>query len=360
MIAASSPNRRAGKLLAVSADGRIQHVARSNIASLFSPRDLVVANDAATIPSSLHGRHEPTASPIEIRLAGFVNPDDRTRYLAVAFGAGDHRTVTEDRPPPPPLTAGDRLILGPVVAVVERLIGHPRLLQVQFLGSPVQVLAGLARHGKPTQYAHVPDRLALWDVWTNIASIPFAFEAPSAGFALDWRSLTTWQERGIQFATLTHAAGISSTGDPVLDERLPFDEPYVIPDRTAEAIANTKRRGGAVIAIGTTVTRALESAARSDGTVRNGIGVATGRIGPSTPIQVVDMILSGVHEPGESHFELLRAFTSDSTLHRLHNAATNEQLQTHEFGDSLLIERRDRRPVPSSADLDRNVLTKYE
>lgn len=339
MIAATRPDRATGKLLAVSADGEIQSLERSDIASLFEPGDLVVANDAATIPGSLHGTHEPTASPIEIRLAAFVDADDLTRFIGVAFGAGDHRTLTEDRPPPPALAMGDRLLLGPVVAVVKRSLEHPRMVELQFLGEPREVVAGLAHHGRPIQYAHVPDRLALWDVWTNVAARPFAFEAPSAGFALNWRSLARWQERGVHFATLTHAAGISSTGDPELDQRLPLDEPYEIPERTAEAIAATRARGGTVIAIGTTVARALESAAGLDGTVRAGRGIATGRIGPRTRIQVVDTILSGVHEPGESHFELLRAFTSDAVLHHTHAVATKHHYRTHEFGDSMLIER---------------------
>ena len=94
-----------------------------------------------------------------------------------------------------------------------------------------------------------------------------------------------------------------------------------------------------MIAIGTTVARALESAGYADGTVRVGSGIATGRIGPRTQIQVVDTILSGVHEPGESHFELLRAFTSDETLHHMHDAATKSHYRTHEFGDFMLISR---------------------
>lgn len=343
MIAASRPSRGSGKLLTASAGGRVQSLERSAIASLFEPGDLVVANDAATIPASLHGTHQPTGSLIEVRLAAFVHADDPTRFVAVVFGAGDHRTPTEDRPPPPTLAAGDQLMLGPLAAIVEDLMHHPRLIQLQFLGGPAQVFAGLAHHGKPIQYAHVQDRLALWDVWTSIASTPFAFEAPSAGFVLDWRTLARWQERGVQFATLTHAAGISSTGDPVLDERLPLDEPYVIPERTAEAAAATRTRGGSVIAIGTTVARALESAAYLDGTLRAGRGVATGRIGPGTRIRVADAILTGVHEPGESHFELLRAFTSDAVLHEMHHVATKRHYRTHEFGDSMLIERRNRR-----------------
>ena len=129
---------------------------------------------------------------------------------------------------------------------------------MRFLDKPATILGGLARHGRPIQYAHVPVPLALSDVWTRIAADPIAFEPPSAGFALDWRTLAAWRQRGIGFATLTHAAGISSTGDRTLDLRLPFDEPYSIPERTAAAIKQAKSKGGRIIAIGTTVVRAIE------------------------------------------------------------------------------------------------------
>ena len=111
----------------------------------------------------------------------------------------------------------------------------------------------------------MPTPLALWDVWTPIASPPVAFEPPSAGFALDWRTIAALRARGIGFATITHAAGISSTGDDELDKRLPFDEPYEIPPSTARAIARTRGSGGRIVAIGTTVVRALEHAAMRDG-----------------------------------------------------------------------------------------------
>ena len=340
MIAAHSPDRPSAKLLTVDANGHIQHLCRADLATLFRPGDLVVANDAATLPASLLGEHEPTGYPVEIRLASFVRAADPTRFVAIAFGAGDHRTPTEARPAPPVLSPGDRLLLGPLVAVVERLLDHPRLLELRFRGDPPEIFAGLARHGQPIQYAHVPAPLALWDVWTNLASKPFAFEAPSAGFALDWGTLARWKQRGIELATITHAAGISSTGDADLDRRLPFDEPYIIPEYTANAIAETKERNRHVIAIGTTVVRALESAAAADGTVTAGHGVARGRIGPETPLRVIDTVLTGMHEPGESHFELLRAFAADPVLRSAHRTATERRYRTHEFGDSLLIERR--------------------
>jgi len=340
MIAAHRRDRESGKLLTVGADGGIQHLCRADLATLFRPGDLVVANDAATLPASLHGQHEPTGEPVEIRLAAFVKAGDPKRFLAIAFGAGDYHTLTEKRAMPPMLSLGDHFLLGPLVAVIESLLDHPRLLKLRIDGKSSEILAGLAQHGRPIQYAHVPEPLTLSDVWTNLAAQPFAFEAPSAGFALDWQTLGTWQRRGIELATLTHAAGISSTGDKDLDAQLPFDEPYVIPENTAAAIRRAKARRGRVIAIGTTVVRALESAATTHGTVRPGNGVARGRIGPKTRLSVTDTVLTGMHEPGESHFELLGAFTDDAVLHSVHQTAAERRYSTHEFGDSLLIERR--------------------
>jgi S-adenosylmethionine:tRNA ribosyltransferase-isomerase len=340
---------RRARLLAIGAAGGMRHLPRSAIASLFSPGDLVIANDAATLPASLQGIHDASGAPIEVRLAAWVSLHDPTRFLAIAFGAGDHRTRTEERMLPPKLAPGDRLTLGPLAAIIERVLDHPRLFQLRFLSDRASVIAGLARHGRPIQYAHVPEPLALWDVWTRIAADPIAFEPPSAGFALDWRIRAAWRRRGIAFATLTHAAGISSTGDPRLDLRLPFDEPYRIPAHTAAAIRNARSQERRVIAIGTSVVRALEAAANADGSVRPGDGVACGRVGRDTPLRVADTMLTGVHEPGESHFELLRAFADDAVLERMSKAFARLGYRPHEFGDSMLIERSTKRPLRSAA-----------
>jgi S-adenosylmethionine:tRNA ribosyltransferase-isomerase len=343
MIAADRPVQRPAdaKLLFVDACRHIGHAPRSAFVDFLREGDLVIANDAATLPASLRGVHAGTGRPVEVRLAGRLSlrPEDVGRFSAVVFGEGDFRTRTEDRPAPPPLSHGDRLALGPLRATVERLLGHPRLVALRFDGAPDEVWAGLARHGRPIQYAHVPVPLALWDVWTRIAGPPVAFEPPSAGFALDWRALAAMRERGAEFATLTHAAGISSTGDDELDRLLPFDEPYHIPLATAHAVRRAKARGRRVVAVGTSVVRALEHAATGDGRVRAGEGLATGRIGAGVRLRVVDAILSGTHEPGTSHYELLRAFLDDATLRRTSAELDARGYRTHEFGDSVLIER---------------------
>ncbi|MDJ0954777.1 MAG: S-adenosylmethionine:tRNA ribosyltransferase-isomerase [Acidimicrobiia bacterium] len=345
MNAADRPRPATARLLVVDSVGAVRHHSRRDLATLLRPGDLVVANDAATFPASLEGKHLPSDEPLEVRLAAFTDASDLRRFHAVVFGAGEYSTPTEERPLPPELAPGDRLHLGPLVGTVQALLDHPRLIELRFDGQAEEILTGLAQHGRPIQYAHVPTPLSLWDVWTRVAGRPFAFEPPSAGFALDWRTLVSWQRRGVDVATLTHAAGISSTGDPELDARLPFDEPFVIPESTAGAIGRTRERGGRILAVGTTVVRALESAAAASGVVDPGDGVASGRIGPQTALRVTDMVLSGIHEPGESHFELLRAFADDLVLDRVHSAARQHRYRNHEFGDSLLLEQSRRNTV---------------
>jgi S-adenosylmethionine:tRNA ribosyltransferase-isomerase len=343
VIAASTPVQRAddARLLVVDESGCVTHRARHELAGVLRPSDLVIANDAATIPASLRGMHERSGRAIEVRLAArrAVDARDPSRFRAVLFGEGDHRTRTEDRSLPPTVGIGDRLVLGPLTATITHL-DHPRLVDVAFDGSAAHVWESIARHGRPIQYAHVPTPLRLWDVWTPIAGPPVAVEPPSAGFVLDYRTLSALHARGIEVHTLTHAAGLSSTGDPALDALFPLDEPYEIPAATAVAVLRAKRAGRRIVAIGTTVVRALESSVRAHGAVRAGHGLATLRIGPSTALRVVDAILSGTHERGTSHHALLSAFTDEATLSLADDALDAHAYRTHEFGDSCLVERR--------------------
>jgi S-adenosylmethionine:tRNA ribosyltransferase-isomerase len=342
MMAAGEPVHRPpdARLLFVSRSGALEHRPRRDFVQLLRPGDLVVANDAATLPASLTGVHIPSGRSIEVRLAGrrCLDPTQVDRFCAVVFGAGDFRIRTEDRPAPPALNPGDTLTLGELRATVERQLDHPRLVSLYFHGSPHEIWAGFARHGKPVQYAHIPQPLALYDTWSAIAANPAAFEPPSAGFVLSWATVAELAARGIGFATLTHAAGLSSTGDPRLDSRLPFDEPYNIPEVTAEAISRARSRGDRIVAIGTTVVRALEDAAWANGNIVAGPGLARLKLGPETRLRVVHAILSGTHENGSSHHELLRAFVPRPLLLQIDEQLERCGYRTHEFGDSVLIE----------------------
>ena len=330
------------RLLVVDADGRITHHRRDALPDLLAAGDLVVANDAATLPASLAGRHLRSGATIEARLAGRASlaADDVVEWTAVVLGSGDHRTRTEDRAAPPSMQPGDVVCLGPLTATIVHVLASPRLVALRFEGDADRIRAGIARHGRPVQYAHVDAPMALWDVWTRVAALPAAFEPPSAGFVLDWCLLGRLAVRGIGFATLTHAAGLSSTGDAALDGRLPFDEPYLLPATTVAAILAARQRGSRVVALGTTVARALEDAAARPGGLAAGPGLACHLLGRTTRLHIVDALVSGTHEPGTSHHELLRAFVAEPSLACIDAALESGGYRTHEFGDSVLVERQ--------------------
>ncbi|HEY5921702.1 MAG TPA: S-adenosylmethionine:tRNA ribosyltransferase-isomerase [Kofleriaceae bacterium] len=304
----------------------------ANLTTLLRAGDLVVVNDAATLPASLFGRTE-RGEVFELRLSA---PVDGNRLYGVLLGAGDHRTRTEHRATPPALAAGDIISLGGLHARVVATAG--RRVELIARESGDVLWQALYASGKPVQYAHRPEQMPLYAVQTAYASRPWAAEMPSAGRPLTWDVLLGLRRAGIELATLTHAAGLSSTGDDALDRALPWPERYEIPRRTVELVAETKARGGRVIAIGTTVVRALEAAAHpSIGAFHAGSGVATLRLDGDYKLCVVDGIVSGLHAPGESHFDLLSAFAPRDRLTRAIELAAQHGLSSHELGDACLI-----------------------
>lgn len=345
--------RSDARLLAVdAATGHYSDLRAEDLPSRLRPGDLLIVNDAATLPASLHGRTAGGA-PVELRLAGAAPASgaagvDAESYSAVLFGAGDWRTPTEHRPAPPRLLPGDRIELdaGLSAEVIETSAVSPRLLRIRFSQRGAALWAALYRLGRPVQYAYLREPLALWSVQTAYGARPWAAEMPSAGRPLSWEILLSLRRRGVELAWLTHSAGLSSTGEAALDAALPLPERYEIPDTTVAAIARAKARGGRVIAVGTTVVRALEGeaqraekAAERTGTVtlRAGSAVTDLVLDADTRLRIVDGILTGIHGPGESHFRLLAAFCNERHLRAAWEHAAAAGYLCHEFGDLSLI-----------------------
>ncbi len=323
-------------LVVDDASGTTTIVPAAALASLFAPGDLLVVNDAATLPASLHGRTA-RGEPVELRLVGMV--EDR-RWVAALFGAGDWHTPTELRSPPPLVSAGDRLVLGEGGLTARVLGPHPqsaRLIELALEGredaSLDAIWAALYRAGRPVQYTYMSSPLALWDVQNVYSARPWAVEMPSAGRGLTIAALLELRRRGVEIARVTHAAGLSSIGDAASDAILPLPERYEVEEATWEAIARTRKRGGRVIAIGTSTVRALEGAAR-DG---KRTGVTSLRLGPGVRRAIVDAVLTGGHEAGTSHHELLRAFAKPVVLERALACAEERGLLGHEMGDAWLV-----------------------
>jgi S-adenosylmethionine:tRNA ribosyltransferase-isomerase len=298
------------------------------------PGDLLVVNDASTVPASLTATVRGAA--VEIRLAGEQAPGE---HRAVVFGAGDWRTPTERRPAPPRLAPGERLVFGDDLAaeVVEVAALSPRLVRLRFEPGATPLIARLFAHGRPVQYSHVAAPYALWDVQTSYGARPWAVEPPSAGFALAPGTLLELRRRGVRLAWLTHAAGLSATGDPAIDAALPLPERYEIPEETVAAVAETRRAGGRVVAVGTTVVRALEGARLAAGELVAGAGVTDLAIGPDFRPAIIDGLLTGLHEEGSSHLRLLAAFVAPPLLGAAYAHALAAGYRAHERGDSSLV-----------------------
>ena len=298
--------------------------------------DLLVANDAATLPASLALRG-PGGEPVELRLA---HRHDDGAWDAVLFSAGDWRTRTELRAPPPTLSLGAVLTCGgDLRAEVEACSDRsPRLVTVRFSHEGEAFWRRLYALGRPVQYAHLRDDLALWDVQTPFASRPWSMEMPSAGRPLSWALMRAIREVGVEVAAVTHAAGLSSTGDDALDAQMPWPERSDIPQATVGAVDRCHARGGRVIAVGTSVVRALEGrAVIAGGALAAGTAMTDLVLGEGSSLRVVDGIFTGMHEPGTSHFALLTAFASAPLLHASLRYAAGRHYLQHEFGDSALV-----------------------
>jgi S-adenosylmethionine:tRNA ribosyltransferase-isomerase len=306
--------------------------------SLLRSGDLLVVNDAATLPASLRGLCE-NGAPFELRLLSHEGGES-TRWRAVIFGRGDFRQRTEDRPPPPRLVEGARARVagGATVRVLSVAPQSPRLLRIEFESDAASMWGAIYGNGRPVQYSYVQMPLALWHVQSSFTGRPWAVEPPSAGRPLTFAVLEKLRRRGVGIASVTHAAGLSSTGDPALDEMLPLDERYDLPFVTVRAIAETRSRAGRIVAVGTTVVRALEGCADThDGALVAGEGRTALRLDGCSQLRVVSGLLTGVHERGTTHFDLMQTFAPQSLLDRAISHAAHAGYLQHEFGDSVLI-----------------------
>jgi S-adenosylmethionine:tRNA ribosyltransferase-isomerase len=343
IAAAPWPRERAEdeRLLAIDpARGRFTDARIADLAALLAPGDLVVVNDAATVPASLRALRL-DGTPFEVRLLSHEGRDS-TRWRAILFGRGDWRARTEDRPPPPRLGEGEpiRVAGGRSARVLAIDPRSPRLVRIAFDGGAAAMWRSIYEEGRPVQYAYVGAPLDLWHVQSPFASRPWAVELPSAGRPLTSAVRATLAAHGVSVVALTHAAGLSSSGDAALDALLPLDERYDLPARTVRAIERTRATGGRVVAVGTTVVRALEGCAASHGgVIVEGEGSTDLRLGARSKLHVVSGLLTGLHERGTSHYDLMASLVDTSLLDRALGHAECAGYLQHEFGDSVLVLR---------------------
>src|SRR6266446_5429305 len=306
-LSAKEPPERRGirrdqvRLMVIDrATGRIKHTRFDKIGNYLRAGDLLVFNSSRTLPASLRGcecsmTHGPC---MEVRLAERL-PEGSWLALLLCeqgdpFGCG--------------LRAGMQIEFaeGLAATVLERDENIPRLWQLRFSISGTQLVDLIYRLGKPIRYEYVS---APWDLdyyQTVYAKEPGSAEMPSAGRAFTWKSLFELRRAGIDFAYLVLHTGLSSYLDDELDRTHPAsEEEYFLSEPAAEKINATRAGDGRVIAVGTTVVRALESIAGADGRVQETHDYTRLKIDNRYRLKAVDGLLTGLHEPETSHLELL-------------------------------------------------------
>jgi S-adenosylmethionine:tRNA ribosyltransferase-isomerase len=231
--------------------------------------------------------------------------------------------------------AGERLALpgGAHATLLAPYLPGARLWLAELDTGWTPLPAYLDRYGAPIRYGYLPREWPLADYQTMFAMHPGSAEMPSAGRPFTAQLVSALAARGIAIARVTLHAGVSSqeAGEP------PYPERFAVPRRSARAINGARARGGRVVAVGTTVVRALESVARDDGTVARGAGWTRHLVTPQAGVRAVDGLLTGWHEPDATHLLMLEAVGGRALVEDSYRAALQRGYLWHEFGDVHLL-----------------------
>jgi S-adenosylmethionine:tRNA ribosyltransferase-isomerase len=297
--------------------GEVSHHAFADLPGLLLPGDLLVVNTTGTLPAQVRAAgglavHFSTARPDGSWLVELRQVKNK---ISRPNGDGHPGQVI-------PLPAGASLTLQ------ERATA--RLWRARL---SVAVVPYLLRHGLPIRYSYVRRDWPLACYQTVFATRPGSAEMPSASRPFTPEVVTALATRGVLIAPLTLHCGVSSleAGEN------PYPELYDVPPATARLVNHVRASGGRVIAAGTTVVRALETAAGSDGRVAAAAGWTSHVVTPETGVRAVDGLLTGLHEPRSSHLRMLAAFAGPELLSRCYASAIGAGYLWHEFGDVHLL-----------------------
>ena len=346
--ATEPPERRGltrdGIRLLVGRPGGIEHARFHHLPRFLRPGDLVVLNTSATLPAAVRGTvtgpashsadvHVAARTPdgswvVEVRSAAGDGPDRSLSPGRVVVLPGDLR-ITLEAPFPTPGRRAARLW-----RTAPESGGRPLPDRTAYLFA----------HGRPIAYGYVSGRFPLGDYQTVYATHPGSAELVSAGRPFTDRILVRLITAGVTVAPLVLHAGVSS---PEAHEP-PAPEPFEVPAGTARLVNGARRAGRRVVAVGTTVVRALESVAGPDGAVRAGSGWTDLVLDGDRPARVVDGLITGLHEPEASHLMLLESVAGPDLVARAYAAAlagapddgrpgADIPYLWHEFGDSMLL-----------------------
>ncbi|MDF2770911.1 MAG: putative S-adenosylmethionine:tRNA ribosyltransferase-isomerase [Geminicoccaceae bacterium] len=321
----------------------VRHASMRELPAFLRAGDLVVVNSSATINAALAGCRidgTPAPEPIAVHLSSPApHVDDPAQWMIEL-----RRPTVEGTRPLLDARPGERIRLrgGGSATLIAPLAWRGRRISLPNGGvrlwtarleCPGGVREYAAEHGAPIRYGYVSQRWPLSYYQTVFADEPGSAEMPSAGRPFTTELVARLHAKGVSVVSLVLHTGVASleTGEA------PYPERYRVSDDVATAVNRTRDRGGRVIAVGTTVVRALETVASPDGAVHAGAGWTDLVVTPREGIRVVDGLLTGFHEPRASHLAMLEAIAGRELLAMGYDVALREGYLWHEFGDVHLI-----------------------
>lgn len=318
---------RDGVKLLVATPRGITHTQFAHLSNYLRAGDLLVVNNSATLPAAVDATR--SGQPIAVHFSAAI---------------GDGAWVVELRPAEiarghlPDIRPGERIMLpGDSALTVLSSYPEPGVAGSRLWSSHVaidhDVTSLLSRYGRPIRYSYVPRCWPLDCYQTVFAHNPGSAEMASAARPFSAQLVASLVASGVRIAPITLHAGVSSAepGEP------PVGEPFDVSPSTAELVNLTRAAGGRVIAVGTTVTRALESAVVADGTVGEAHGWTELVVEPNRPARVIDGLITGWHDTTASHLLLLEAVAGADLVDAAYQEAVTHGYLWHEFGDSALL-----------------------
>jgi S-adenosylmethionine:tRNA ribosyltransferase-isomerase len=328
-LAATAPAEARGlkrdevRLLVSTPQGH-SHAHFFDLADYLQPGDLLVVNHSATLPASL---------PAMGRFGAFI------LNLSTDYGRGLWLTEprwSAGRPGPLPLERGERI---QAAGMDARMVApYPAIPDLWFVRVEGDVRRAMARFGEPIRYGYVNEVYPLEFYQTIFATTSGSAEMPSAGYPFTLRVVESLRGKGVEIAGITLHTGVSSQEVEVdeVEEHPLYSEPFFVPGATASAVNAARHAGRRVIAVGTTVVRALESAWNGE-QVRAASGFTRLYVHPKRGVHTVDGLITGLHDPVTSHLAMLYAIAGQEAIRSAYAEAVKERYLWHEFGDSHLI-----------------------
>jgi S-adenosylmethionine:tRNA ribosyltransferase-isomerase len=327
--------RRDDVRLLVSRGASVSHHRFRELPRLLAAGDLIVVNNSATLPAAVDAAVDD--GPSLVVHVSTERPDGTWLIELRRPAEGSTAPFTAGGGPAPfavgggPAREGLRLRVPDGTLTLLRPFSG-RLWEAR-ADVPGPMAAWLARHGRPIRYSYTDRDWPLSTYQNAYATEPGSAEMPSAGRPLTGAVLAELAGRGILVAPITLHTGVASAE---VDEP-PYPEWFAVPEATAGLVAHVRRAGGRVVAVGTTVVRALESAVDATGRVRPAEGWTDLVIGPERRIRAVDGLLTGLHEPRASHLRMLTAVAGEAALRAAYAEALRGRYRWHEFGDVHLL-----------------------